>query len=257
MEDPTQRACLNLILAHMPESVRESPLVLEFADESMKHIKGGDSLQTLCMRCILQVLTNLAQSNEEKWVNYLKNTLLENFTDCFFKSHPKIMISILNQCPLGPAIQLTSVEVIVELKELHVMIDGQTFIQTTLSTDNQEWMQWVAYVIRRFHLDGAIKIVIGFNTQGIDENESVLKNYQKQVFYLMHTMDCSKGISDYPLDDAKIGWKYHKRIHTVSIDARGDRSKDHRFFTTFFRYPSNPRPINNAFKEDFTHDFIQ
>ena len=68
-----QKICVNLVVENMPEPIKQSPVIMDVVDLSMRHIMGGAPLESLQVQSVRQILAHTAVLNDEKWRNYIKS----------------------------------------------------------------------------------------------------------------------------------------------------------------------------------------
>uniref|UniRef100_A0A1I7U0R3 Uncharacterized protein n=1 Tax=Caenorhabditis tropicalis TaxID=1561998 RepID=A0A1I7U0R3_9PELO len=248
MLSPPQKACIELIVNNMPEPIKDTPIVFDVADDSMKHIMGGDPLESLRCKCVRQVLANMAVMNDEKLINFLKTNNLDNFFNCFLNKSPDLMMSILNYCPVLPADSTATITMYENW--LHFQINNNTFIK--IESKSYEIPQWLPFLCRRLCLNGYNRINIQIEGHPNPKPCAELRHYREQVIDSIRKTDYSKADNDI---HTTTEWKYALTRGALCIPSGPNRKGQSLVFAQLNRIKNNTkRDINELMNTDFSKD---
>ncbi|EFO98073.1 hypothetical protein CRE_22689 [Caenorhabditis remanei] len=250
-----QKICVNLVVENMPEPIKQSPVIMDVVDLSMRHIMGGDPLESLQVQSVRQILANTAVLNDEKWRNYIKSHNLDSFANCFLNKSPEIMMSLFDHCQWAPTTARKIVKITFKSHHLLVQVNENTFFNVKFTDSEYVTPDWLPYILRRFLLDGVHSIDIKF--EGAPEKLGRLQKYHDECFAVIK--NCTYSARDnYVNTNNRVTWKYNSFRGSLSFAGHSKRDQSAQVFANFEIVLENntERDVNEVLTADFCRFFV-
>ncbi|UMM40666.1 hypothetical protein L5515_017203 [Caenorhabditis briggsae] len=228
-----QSNCLNLIICHLPEHVKKSTMMMvDVIDDSMRHIMGGDPLESLRIKALRQVLSDIAPTNQN-FIDFLKIHHLENFGNSLFNKSPEIMTLMFKHCPWENTHADKRVKISLKAKQWIVIVDDRKYVDIQHSDGLYVVPYWFPCFMHRFTSEGIRSIDVHFEG-GPDELDDLL-NYEKRTFNELRNFDFSDTKTTTISSKTTVNWKYVACRGSVCYTAHAKRVGSAQAFAKFDR----------------------